>query len=275
MIHDDIGIWSEIKLEILHEYASTYSRILANQRDPSFKHIYIDAFAGSGLHTSRSSGNLVHGSPLNALDITPSFREYYFIDIDDEKVDSLRSLIGQREDVFLLGGDCNNILLSDVFPNLKYEDYRRGLCFLDPYKINLDWQVVVEASRMGSMELFINFSTHYINRTILRKKRPDEIDQNKIILMNKFWGDETWQSIAYRQQETLFGAEEQKITNNELAKAYAKRLKDVAGFAYVPEPMPMKNSRGSTIYYLFFASHKPVAKDIVDGIFRKYRGKGF
>jgi hypothetical protein len=48
----------------------------------------------------------------------------------------------------------------------------------------------------------------------------------------------------------------------------------VAGFAYVPEPSPMRNSKGATIYYLFFASQKPAAADIVTDIFNKYRNKG-
>jgi hypothetical protein len=36
----------------------------------------------------------------------------------------------------------------------------------------------------------------------------------------------------------------------------------------------MRNSQGATVYYLFFASQKPVAQDIVEDIFRKYRNGG-
>ena len=46
---DRIGYWSEIKLEIIKEYASAYSTILAAQTGPSFYHVYIDAFAGAGM----------------------------------------------------------------------------------------------------------------------------------------------------------------------------------------------------------------------------------
>jgi hypothetical protein len=45
---------------------------------------------------------------------------------------------------------------------------------------------------------------------------------------------------------------------------------EVAGFEYVPEPMPMRNKRNSIVYYLYFASPKPVAANIVQGIFKKY-----
>ena len=56
-----------------------------------------------------------------------------------------------------------------------------------------------------------------------------------------------------------------------LVDAFRNRLKKVAGFRCVPEPIAMVNTKNADLYYLFFASHKPVAKNIVDSIFRKYR----
>ena len=55
--------------------------------------------------------------------------------------------------------------------------------------------------------------------------------------------------------------------------ARRSRLRNVAGFAYVPEPMPMRNNQRGIVYYLFFAAHKPVAARIVSHIFKKYRGR--
>lgn len=91
---DTIGIWSEVKLAILREYAKAYSIILAKQ--PRLYHIYVDAFAGAGAHRSRRTGDLVPGSPLNALAVTPAFREYHLIDLKEEKIESLRAMIGER-----------------------------------------------------------------------------------------------------------------------------------------------------------------------------------
>jgi hypothetical protein len=50
---DEINIWSEVKLAILKEYASAYSKILAAQQNPSFHHVYIEGFAGAGKHLSK------------------------------------------------------------------------------------------------------------------------------------------------------------------------------------------------------------------------------
>jgi three-Cys-motif partner protein len=55
MKFDEIGYWSEIKLDIVKDYASAYSRILAAQTKPSLHHVYIDAFAGAGVHISKTT----------------------------------------------------------------------------------------------------------------------------------------------------------------------------------------------------------------------------
>ncbi|MGB6481925.1 MAG: three-Cys-motif partner protein TcmP [Candidatus Acidiferrales bacterium] len=107
---DRIGYWSEVKLEILKKYAKAYSTILAANQ-PLY-HIYIDAFAGAGIHVAKTTEELVPGTPLNALSIQPPFREYHLIDISPVKVKNLESLVGRRSDVFIYEGDCNRVLLE-------------------------------------------------------------------------------------------------------------------------------------------------------------------
>jgi len=93
--------------------------------------------------------------------------------------------------------------------------------------------------------------------------------------MNAFWGDESWGEVAYRPARDLFGQTVgMKESNRTIAVAFKKRLKEVAGFKYVSRPMPMRNSRGATIYYLFFASQQQVADDIITDIFDKYDKRG-
>ena len=74
---DEIGYWSELKLDILKKYAAAYSKILSNQKNLS--HSYIDAFSGAGMHLSKATQEFVPGSPVNALAVVPPFREYHFI----------------------------------------------------------------------------------------------------------------------------------------------------------------------------------------------------
>jgi len=129
----------------------------------------------------------VAGSPASVLTIQPPFTAYHFVDLDPEKVQSLRSVLGCRSSVTIHHGDCNTVLPKAVFPKVRYEDYRRGLCFLDPYGMDLDWQVVQKAGEMRSIEVFINFMVMDINRNVLWRK-ADKVAASQIARMNAFWG---------------------------------------------------------------------------------------
>lgn len=269
---DEINYWSEIKLEIVREYASAYSRILHAQKNPSLHYVYIDAFSGAGIHISKSTGQFVLGSPLNALQVNPPFKEYHFIDLNSGKAHLLRDIIGKRADVTIHEGDCNTLLLEKVFPRAKFEDYRRGLCLLDPYGLHLNWEVISTAGQMKSIEIFLNFPVMDMNQNVLWHN-PERVDAKQITRMNAFWGDASWEKAAYDTTRNLFGWKE-KTDNESVVAAFQKRLKTVAKFDYVPDPIPMRNSTNAVIYYLFFASRKPAAANIVRQIFDKYRNKG-
>jgi three-Cys-motif partner protein len=269
---DEIGIWSEVKLAIIKEYAAAYSKILDSTRRQSVRSLrwlYIDAFAGPGVHLSKVTGKMVDGSPLIALNTQPPFSEYHFIDADRTRAEQLRAMVGSRTNVSIYSEDCNQVLLRDVFPKVKYSDYRRALCLLDPYNINLKWKVIETAGQMKSIELFLNFMIMDINRNALRRKRHSAI-QSKIDQLTALWGDRSWEDAAFSSEGKLF-EDPEKVSNEQFELAWRERLKKKAGFKFVSEPMPMKTKNNSVIYYLYFASQKPVAAGIVDDIFNKYR----
>ena len=64
---------------------------------------------------------------------------------------------------------------------------------------------------------------------------------------------------------------EREYTYEELLELFPCRLKEVAGFKYVPEPLAMKNRTGAVVYYLFFASHNPTGDKIARAVFTKYK----
>jgi three-Cys-motif partner protein len=269
---DEVGYWSELKLEIIKKYAGAYSQILSAQK-LSLEHHYIDAFAGAGIHLAKRTGEFIPGSPLNALNIDPPFKHHHLIDLDGERIDHLRKITNDREDVTLYEGDCNAVLLDKVFPRVRFEDYRRALCILDPYELNPDWKVVAKAGEMKSVEIFLNFMVMDMNMNVLWKN-PDAVSPSQIERMNRFWGDDSWRSAAYRREDDLFGSHEEKASNEDVAEAYRQRLQQVAKFKYVPQPLPMRNSNGAIIYYLFFASPNAKGAKIVEDIFNSYRKRG-
>ena len=174
----------------------------------------------------------------------------------------------------VLQGDCNTVLLDTVFPKLRWEDYRRGLCLLDPYGLHLDWRLIETAGRMKTIDLFLNFPIADANRNALWRD-PERVSTEQADRMTRYWGDDSWREVAYRPspQRGLFGDDVEKVGNREIAQAFAERLRRVAGFPNVPEPLPMRNSHGAVVYYLYFASQKDVANRIVKDIFRKHASR--
>ncbi len=166
-LYEQIGPWTEIKLEIIRQYAQAYSTILSAQHRPRLFHLYIDAFAGAGRYVSRQTGLLVPGSLAIALETDPPFREYHFIDLDEVKVTRLENIARARPEVTVHHGDCTRVLVEHVLPQVRYEQYRRGLCILDPYGLNLDWTTVQAVGEMRSVEVFLNFPTMDMNRNAL------------------------------------------------------------------------------------------------------------
>lgn len=275
---DEIRYWTEVKLEIVRDYAKAYATIMQKQKEKRVlrRFAYIDAFAGAGLHISRATGTYVLGSPLNALVVRPSFDDYYYIDLDSQKAGELRAACVEHGNVHVWEGDCNSVLLSDVFPQVRYEDYRRALCLLDPYGLHLQWDVMREAGAMRSVELFLNFPVMDMNMNVLWQDAAS-VDSQQAARLTRYWGDESWRDAAYRPSPDLFDeARVEKVpeANAAVAAAFRTRLRTAAGFAYVPAPLAMRNSRGAVVYYLFFAAQKPVASKIVNAIFRKYANVG-
>ncbi len=273
--HDEIGYWTEIKHEIIKKYAQAYSIIMNSRSAPEFYHVYIDAFAGSGEHISKRTGRLVPGSPLYALQVEPPFKEYYFIELQKQKVATLEELVGERPDVTIYHEDCNQKLLESILPKLKYEDYKRALCILDPYGMHLDWEVIYEIGKSKSIEIFLNFPILDMNRNVLRHK-TETVTLTQMQRMDRFWGDRSWRDIAYTektQRHLFLNSEEEKQPPIVVVKEFQNRLKNIAGFANVPDPIPMRNSKGGIVYYLFFASHNKVGNKIVKDIFKSYKNR--
>ena len=153
---DEIGYWSEIKLDIIKKYAVAYS-IIMNKQSYISSYCYIDGFAGAGVHISKNTKEFIPGSPANALNVNPPFSKYHFIDLNGDKAELLRELGRDNPKVIVHKGDCNQILLDKIFPLVRYENYNRALCLLDPYGLHLSWEVMYAAGQSKTIEIFLNF----------------------------------------------------------------------------------------------------------------------
>lgn len=281
---DEIGDWSVDKLDILQSYSEQYALILQNQTTakggPQFYCGYIDGFAGAGQHIHKGTGKVIAGSPTIALTLPTKFDEYHFVDLDNERVKQLQKLCHGHLSAHVHLGDCTDVLLDKVFPKFQYKDYRRALCFLDPYGMHLDWKVLAAAGSMKSIEIFLNFPVMDINRNV-KRENLNEVDADHRDRMTKFWGDETWHAAMFApsDQTNFLGLlgdggeihELDKKDNEAFVSVFRTRLKEYAGFSFVPEPVAMRNSKNAVVYYLFFASNNKTGEKIANHIFKKYR----
>jgi len=124
--------------------------------------------------------------------------------------------------------------------------------------------------------MFLNFPVMDINRNAIWRN-PEKVPEGGIQRMNRFWGDESWRQVAYAEsaQGVFWGKRDVvKQDNDVIIGAFCERLKKVAGFEIVLPPLPMKNTHNAVVYYLCFASQKPVAERILTSIFDRYRAMG-
>jgi three-Cys-motif partner protein len=271
--YDSIGPWSEKKHDIISKYAAAFATITTAH---GFRLVYIDGFAGAGRAQARETGQIVHGSPLRAIDVKPPFDELHFVELDRRKATLLRQLAHDDPRVTVHVGDCNVVLPRDVLPRVRYSAYARALCVLDPYGLHLDWCVVMAAAQTGATDVLVNLPVMDINMNVLRRSAA-EPDRAQAARMTAFWGDESWREALrpLSDQYTLFGdVEHGKASNESVAEAYCHRLRDHAGFEHVAEPIEMRNSRNSVVYYLMFGSHKGVAVKVMNDVARKSKQEG-
>jgi three-Cys-motif partner protein len=131
---------------------------------------------------------------------------------------------------------------------------------------------MLQAGRSRAIDMFLNFPVMDMNRNAIWK-RPNQALPGGVERMTRFWGDESWREVAYKKsrQQGFFGTELEKQDNDAIVAAFRERLRKIAGFTFVPKPLPMRNSTNAIVYYLFLASQKSVAEKIIQDIFRKYR----
>jgi three-Cys-motif partner protein len=118
------------------------------------------------------------------------------------------------------------------------------------------------------IDLFLNFPVMDMNRNAIWRE-PKSAPADGIERMNRFWGDESWRQAARADKGKCFRTRKTK-SRKTARSSLRSRLKSVAGFAYVAN-RPMINSKNAIVYYLFFASQKPVAEKIIFGVFKKHR----
>ena len=241
------GEWTKEKLTIIDDYLQFYVKALSRQK---VKLVYIDAFAGSGK-TYLADGTEVDGSAVISLNY--DFDEYFFIEIDEDRITSLMEIIKTRfpsklSKIHIINGNCNESL-KKILAGLTV--YQRGVMFLDPYALELDWSILEKANETKILDIWYLFPLNALTRNLPKKKALTDGTKAKL---NAILGTSDWETKLYHesQQISLFGdINYERVNFDELVAFIKERLSST--FAYVsPKSRMLKNSKNSALFILFY-----------------------
>jgi three-Cys-motif partner protein len=280
------GPWTEKKLNAFSKSVSSYLTIMS--KNPYWKTIYFDGFAGSGnrkekcnsplfeqLKITLQEDNVYKGSAERVLKIKNdiSFDHYYFIDTNKESLKKLEIRLKNLPEIDtkklnFKPGDCNEYLyeLSRVLKTGKYA----ALVLLDPFGMQISWDAIASLKGTRS-DIWILVPTGVIvNRLLNRNGELKQIEK-----LQSFFGlsEEEIRSLFYTKEvrSTLFGEEE--ITNKiirpieRIAKVYIRQMKSIWNNV-TEDPLILCNSRGVPIFHFIFASNNQFAAKIAGQIIK-------
>jgi three-Cys-motif partner protein len=282
------GPWTERKLETFTKYVRSYLTIM--NRNPYWKTIYFDGFAGSGTRKQSKSElyeqlpintedeRLYRGSAERVLKIPPplGFDYYYFVDrnaISLEKLEKRLSALPESnaKNLVFRPGNANEELLRLAGALKKKKPSYAALIFLDPFGMQIDWSSI-GALKDTRSDVWILIPTGVIiNRLLDRKGELKNLKK-----LESFFGltEEEIRKEFYLTEATptLFGDEEvvKKVLNpiEKIAQLYAKRLNNIWEFV-TPKPLRLDNTRGTPIFHFVFASNNVNARKIANQILEK------
>ena len=273
-----VGPWARDKLKILGDYLHAYTTILRKQNWCK-GYFYVDAFAGAGRaklrkpHGERDDTDdllsavsdyaaedpeeksFLNGSPLVALDIEHPFTRYLFIDNNPERVRKLEAIkvkYAERRNVEVTSNDASEAITDFIVTSGVNWSTHRGVIFLDPYGMQVRWQIIEQIASTNALEIILNLPIGMAVQRLL--PRSGEFTPGRRINLTEFFGSADWEDVVYWRASNLFGEEDVRKAEDSgrrLALWYHDRLRSL--FGYSAPPRLIKNSHGGHLYYLMFA----------------------
>ncbi|MCC7293656.1 MAG: three-Cys-motif partner protein TcmP [Phycisphaerales bacterium] len=276
--HEFGGAWTTDKLNRVRKYLYAYMTLFkGNPKARYYKTIYVDGFAGTGSRVEPHSKDddvplfevepdedrdaYKKGSARIALEVSPSFDRYVFIELNPRRVEELRLLQMEFPDkaqaIDIQESDANTYLQEWC----TQTDWRkhRAVVFLDPYGMQVEWETMSAIARTKAIDLWYLFPLGMaINRLLTRKGPPPDAWANAL---TRSFGADLWKQAFYakKQEPSLFGEETSDIKDTDMRRIgefFIARLKTIF-CAVAPNPLTLRNSTGTPIYLLCFAAGNP------------------
>lgn len=266
----EVGPWALDKLERLRKYLSAYTTILRKQ---NLRYVYIDALAGAGqslLRGDAGARQVLEGSPRVALNIKHPFRHYVFIEKDRARATELRKLkeeYGSTRRVTVVEGGCGAYLL-DLANKRKQLRGWRGVVFLDPFGMQVPWEILASLGGTGVFEVILNLPIGMAIQRLMPRQLV-KLTAERRARLDGYFGDPGWFDVVYPEDNTLFGLERIKThgSSKKLVEWYRGRLS--GPFGLVSPAHLVRNTQGGHLYYLIRAGPNAtglkIASDVLLG----------
>ncbi|MGK7921692.1 MAG: three-Cys-motif partner protein TcmP [Trichodesmium sp.] len=263
------GNWTEDKLNRVRKYLGAYAKIMNKY---SFNYAYIDAFAGTGYREIKEIEDkdtllfpefsdlavqrFLDGSARIALQVTPRFNKYIFIEKNESKVSELNQLKRDfpqlADDIVIVNEEANKFL-----KNICLKDWtrHRAVLFLDPFGMDVKWNTVELIAQTKAIDLWYLFPIMGVNRLLKKDGNIEEVNRSKL---NEIFGTIDWYDTFYqvRGEQNLFGFysfTEKTVDGKSIGQYFIDRLKTI--FEGVAEnPLLLYNSCNSPLFLLCFAA---------------------
>ena len=278
--HEFGGPWTEEKLNRVTGYLQAYVTALKNQR---FQLMYIDAFAGTGYRGSRRAGQsprgffplpqlneLAKGSARRALDASPPFDRYVFIEADPKRFQGLTMLGNEFPSLktrMRFRNEDANAAIRDICATTDWRR-TRAVLFLDPNGMQVDWKTIETIGCTKFIDLWYLFPVGTVQRLLTKSGTMSPGWSNAL---DRLLGDRGWRSEFYKtdRHRTLFGHDMRasKVANVSIIDQYVReRLGKVFQGGVADNSLQLRNSRGVCLYLLLFSCGNPRARSLALGI---------
>lgn len=253
LVMRETGAWAAQKLDYLCRYLNIFTISMQGKQWRGLH--FIDLFSGPGKCKIRGTKQILLGSPLLAVNLQHPFNRYFFVDMNQEAISSLRTRcdasINAANIQYEIGD--SNLLVENIADQIKAIDrpFIKGkwvslnLAFLDPEGFELEWKTVTILGNIKKMDLII-----YYPQMGLSREMPKEFQNPNLTKIDSYFGGRQWREIYKKYQSGQI-----QYLHRSLLDLYKENLKSL-GYVTIEEDEPLLRNtrRKAPLYRLIFAS---------------------
>lgn len=263
----DWGPWTIIKLEALEKYYSAFTT--ASQR--ARKTLYLDLFGGRPDNKGRESDEVFSGSAVRAAETRPPFTKMIITELEDtaanEQRRRLRDLAGNR--AWVVSGDCNEKMPEALRELVRRDDgfrFAPTFALVDQYAAEIHWETLETLAsfkdpRRTKVELCLYFSSSFVVRGLIR---PDgSANHEYAARVDRMFGNDDWRELMAARDDGMLTPHDAQV---ELVNLMRWQLENDLGYR-TTLPLQVRNTRGTEIFSLIFATDHDVGTKIMQDLF--------